>query len=74
MAEKEERIFITTIDRAEDIDDFCVYGRDCMKRTEAIKRMADAISDAAKRSCSKKFVAEAALNALLEGKNEKENN
>ena len=35
-------------------------------RQEAINRMADAISDAAKRSCNKKFVAEAALNALLE--------
>lgn len=39
-----------------------------MTRQEAINRMADAMSDAAKRSCDKEFVAEAALNALLEGK------
>ena len=37
-----------------------------MTRQEIINLMADAISDAAKRSCNKKFVAEAALNALLE--------
>lgn len=41
---EEERIFITTIDRAEDIDEFCVHGRDCMTRTEAIERIAKEIA------------------------------
>ena len=44
----------------------CRHCEEGMTRQEAINLMADAISDAAKRSCNKKFVAEAALNALLE--------
>lgn len=77
MAEKEERIFITTIERAEDIDEFCVYGRDCMTRQEAIERMAKAIcnmgdeetwgrvDDNYRHYCTAQ--AEWALNSLLEG-------
>lgn len=77
MAEKEEKIvLLVTKPKGEcpcQIDkDYCketcwVKGK-CslgMTRQEAINRMADAISDAAKRSCNKEFVAEAALNALL---------
>lgn len=74
MAEKEERIYIKKlgpnpsdcflIDNT--CDGMCVRCTQGMTRREAISCMADAISDAAKRSCNKKFVAEAALNALLE--------
>lgn len=79
MADKEERILVLTTHNkdgececvmqdgchANDSCDICNVG---MTRQEAINLMADAISDAAKRSCNKKFVAEAALNALLEVK------
>ena len=39
----------------------------CMTRQEAIKRIGKAISDALKKTMDKKYVAEAALNALLKG-------
>ena len=75
---KEERIFITTIDRAEDIDEFCVYGRDCMTRSEAIEKMAKALAFVQAKTFVDKnqweivmlgcrYEAEAALDALLEG-------
>lgn len=95
MADKEERILITTCsswcharrmscDPFDDKDGmYCdksgkwvrITEKECIKckdpvllgisRQKAIERMADAISDAAKRSCNKEFVAEAALDALL---------
>lgn len=77
MADKEGRILVLTTHN-EDGECECVMQDGChandscaicnvgMTRKEAINLMADAISDAAKRSCNKKFVAEAALNALLE--------
>ena len=83
MAEKEEnRVFVTTL-RTEDIDEFCVYGRDCITRKEAIERMAKAFVEYEKtnnpNACEWTDLkekakdiyrerAEAALNALLEGK------
>ena len=70
MADKEERIYITEVKEG----DVCPFEENCEgfyklcegcnvlpTRQEAINLMADAISDAAKRSCNKKFVAEAAL-------------
>ena len=77
MAEKEERILVLTTHNeygececvTQDgchANDSCAICNVGMTRQEAISCMADAISDAAKRSCDKKFVAEAALNALLE--------
>ena len=77
MADKKERILITrsTDYTITDTDEGALFDgkiaphcANVMTRQEAINRMADAISDAAKRSCNKKFVAEAALNSLLEGK------
>lgn len=65
MAEKEERIFITTIDRAEDIDEFCVYGRDCMTRQEAIKNISSHLLMCDISTMDTDEIAEAALNALL---------
>ena len=78
MADKEERkkrLLIKEYDLVCDLTD-CEYceekdwcsEKDGITRQEAINLMADAISDAAKRSCNKKFVAEAALNALLDDK------
>ena len=78
MADKEERIIIHQVlypckkcsincnkNDWKDCDFYQNYISG-ITRQEAINRMANAISDAAKRSCDKEFVAEAALNALLE--------
>lgn len=88
MAEK-KYLFVFEVDNKEDLKDnlpdcngcvcwpcyeHCIGRKKAISRQEAIKRMANAISDAAKRSCNKEFVAEAALNALLEEQNDKENN
>lgn len=77
MAEKEERVFVATL-KTEDIDEYCVYGRDCITRQEAVERMAKAIclcddDGDCKGKCNPKCDtwkysiphAEAALNALL---------
>lgn len=78
MDEKEERIFIrkgTARELCKFIyRDGCAGEMHCcscaisIPRSEAIERMANAISDAAKRNRDKKFLAEAALNSLLEEK------
>lgn len=66
-AHKYYQCSISNNDCTYDVCKQCSLG---MTHQKAINRIAEAISDAAKRSCDKEFVAEAALNALLEGENE----
>lgn len=67
MAEKEERIFVATL-KTEDIDEYCVYGRDCITRQEAIKKISSHLLMCDISTMDTDEIAEAALNALLEGK------
>ena len=63
----EERIGITKFKDNETPDfELCAYK--LMTRQDAIERIGKAISDALKKTMDKKYVAEAALNSLLEDK------
>lgn len=54
---KENRVFITTL-KTEDIDEFCVYGRDCITRQEAIEKMAKAMCHSPSGTCEDCFARE----------------
>lgn len=72
MSEKEERIFIGTVEEGE-VAEWCVASSECMTRSEAVERMANAMSDTyfndvhASEPDMLEKMAEAALDALIKG-------
>ena len=72
MSEKEERIFIGTVEEGE-VAEWCVASSECMTRSEAVERMANAMSDTyfndvhASEPDMLEKMAESALDALIKG-------
>ena len=64
MNEKEERIFIGTVEEGEVVE-WCVASSECMTRSEAVERMARAMAADDMPVEGYKVLAEAALDALV---------